>query len=317
MRKTLYWLSFSLLIVLLSGLFIFSDRKRDVPDDGFSEARNSHLKVYALDLPDSLSFAGETVPMDLYWVRESYDRELLTNVYWHSSTFLTLKRAPRYFPVIEPILKSKGIPEDFKFLALAESNFTNVVSPSGAAGFWQFLKETGQRYGLEINDEVDERYNLERATEAACDYIQQAYNRFGSWTLAAAAYNAGPENVSKPLAQQKARTYYDVLLNQETSRYLFRIMAIREISKNPVRYGFHLRKKDFYPLIPARLVKIDSSITDLADFAISQGINYKILKEFNPWLRKNTLTNRHKKVYFIKIPDNQYLFYSRLLESKQ
>jgi membrane-bound lytic murein transglycosylase D len=317
MKRSLSWILFTLLIIMLVGFFIYSDKYRGISEEEFNEGRNSHLKVFALDLPDSLLFAGEKVPMDLFWVREAYDRELLTNVYWHSSTFLMLKRTPRYFPVIEPILKKYGIPDDFKYLALAESNFSNAVSPAGAAGFWQFLKETGQKYGLEINEEIDERYNLEKSTQAACKYLNEAYVRFGSWTLAAAAYNAGMENVSKPLAVQKSSSFYETLLNQETSRYIFRILAIREVYLDPPKYGFHLRNKDFYPAIPSQNIQVDTTISDLASFALTKGINYKILKEFNPWLRKNTLTIRSDKVYTLKIPEPQSIFYSKLREEQK
>ncbi|MCX6270401.1 MAG: transglycosylase SLT domain-containing protein [Bacteroidetes bacterium] len=306
------WLFITLFLLVIAALFIYSDKKRSITEEEFKAARNSQLQVFSLDIPDNLTFAGEKVPMDIFWVREAYDRELLTNVYWHSSTFLMLKRTNRYLPVIEPILKKNEIPDDFKYLALAESNFSNTVSPAGASGFWQFLKETGERYGLEINEEVDERYNLAKSTEAACRYFRDAYNRFGSWTLAAAAYNAGIENVTKPMTQQRSTDFYSTLLNQETTRYLFRIMAMREVFLNPEQYGFHFRKKDLYPVIPVTEVIIDSTLTNLASFAIDRGLNYKILKEFNPWLRKNNLTNKQKKTYILLIPDPQNIYYSKL-----
>lgn len=313
MKRSLSWILFSLIILLVAGLFIFSRQKREISEAEFNDARSGQMKAFALDLPDSVSFAGEQVPMDVFWVREAYDRELLTNVYWHSNTFLMLKRTTRYFPVIEPILKRYGIPGDFKYLALAESNFSTTISPAGASGFWQFMKETGQKYGLEINEEIDERYNLEKSTEAACRYFLDAHQRFGSWTLAAAAYNAGMENISKPLSTQKVNNFYEVLLNQETTRYIFRILAIRDVYLSPVKYGFHLRKKDFYPPIPLKDVVVDTTLADLASFALSKGINYKILKEFNPWLRKNSLTRKANRSYTIKVPDPQFILYSKLL----
>ncbi|MHC1707041.1 MAG: lytic transglycosylase domain-containing protein [Bacteroidales bacterium] len=312
MNKKVKWLLIPVITLCISALFIFSGQKKEISDEEYSIARSNQIKVYALDLPDKLTFAGEEVPMDVFWVREAYDREILTNTYWHSSTFLMLKRTTRYFPVIEPILKKNGIPDDFKYLALAESNFTNSVSPAGATGFWQFLKGTGKEYGLEVTEEVDERYHLEKATEAACKYFLEAYRKFGNWTLAAAAYNAGMDNIAKPAAMQKGTSYYELLLNQETTRYIFRILAIREICSDPENYGFYLRDKDYYPPVPLNDLVIDTSIHDLATFALSKGINYKILKEFNPWLRKNTLLKKAHKSYTIKIPDPENIFYSKI-----
>ncbi len=313
MKRTLIIIGLSLTLGSLAFLLICSAPHPQPDDKTYQEARQSHMKAYAVDIPGKADFAGETVPLDLYWVREALDRELLTNVYWHSSTLLMLKRANRHFPFIEPLLRAKGIPDDFKYLALAESAFTHTVSPAGASGYWQFMKETAKKHGLEVTEEVDERYHLEKATLAACAYLKEAYSRFGSWTLAAAAYNAGPENIAKPIDIQKGTNFYELLLNQETSRYVFRVLAIKEIHRQPEMYGFHLRQADLYPPIPTTGLLIDSSITDLAAFAKSRGLNYKLLKEFNPWLRKNSLTIKAHKRYTLDLPDPERLFYSKLL----
>jgi len=317
MKKLFIYIITSLLIISLGGFFIYSKWKSGISDKEYNDAVSRGIKAYALDLPQQMSFAGEAVPMDLFWVREAIDREMLTNVYWHSSTLLLLKRAHRYLPQIEPILKKNGVPDDIKFMAIIESNLTTVVSPAGAAGFWQFIKETGQRYGLEINDEVDERYNVEKSTTAACAYLKEGYSRYNNWTLAAASYNAGFENISKPLTTQGSMSFYETMLNPETSRYIFRILAIKEVFSEPMKYGFVYRAKDLYPNIPIKEVKIDSSIINLADFARKQGINYKILKEFNPWLRKNTLTNKTHKTYTLLIPDKEDIYYSKLWKSPE
>ncbi|MBT8256388.1 MAG: lytic transglycosylase domain-containing protein [Bacteroidia bacterium] len=265
--------------------------------------------VYALDLPSEMDFAGERVPLENPDIRERMDRELLVNTYWQSNGLLIFKRANKYFPIIEPLLKQHGLPDDFKYLAIAESALENNRSPAGAAGFWHFLKGTGREYGLEINDYVDERYNLELATKVAADYLKASKERFGSWTLAAAAYNAGNAGISRQLEKQKVGDYYDVLLNSETSRYVFRILAFKEILSNPKKYGFNFRQKDLYTQIPSYKVKVDTAVTDFADFARLFGINYKILKLHNPWLRDNYLKNASGKEYYIEIPEKGYYDY--------
>lgn len=265
--------------------------------------------VYALDLPSEMDFAGERVPLENPDIRERMDRELLVNTYWQSNGLLIFKRANKFFPIIEPLLKQHGLPDDFKYLAIAESALENNRSPAGAAGFWHFLKGTGREYGLEINDYVDERYNLELATKVAADYLKASKERFGSWTLAAAAYNAGNAGISRQLEKQKVGDYYDVLLNSETSRYVFRILAFKEILSNPKKYGFNFRQKDLYTQIPSYKVKVDTAVTDFADFARLFGINYKILKLHNPWLRDNYLKNASGKEYYIEIPEKGYYDY--------
>lgn len=277
---------------------------QDAPTDENLEVKIvNDYNIYALPLPDEMSFAGEAVPLDDPDIRERMDRELLVNTYWQSNGLLIMKRAKRYFPVIEPLLKKYGLPDDFKYLAVAESALQNNRSPAGAAGFWHFLKSTGREYGLEINDYVDERYNLELSTKVAAEYLKKSKERFGSWTLAAAAYNAGNAGISKQQKRQDAfGSYYDLLLNDETSRYLFRILAFKEIMSNPKKYGFNFRDQDLYQPIPTYEVVIDSAITDMPAFAKKFNINYKILKLHNPWLRDTYLKNASRKKYTITIP---------------
>lgn len=296
--KFLKYLLIAIVPVLVLMLFILSTSTDRI--NRWQEFTDNY-RIYALDIPEKLSFANEQLPLTILDVRERLDRELLVNTYWQSQTLFLIKRKERWFPVIEPILKANNIPDDFKYLALAESGLTNVVSPSGAAGFWQFLEATGTQYGLEINSEVDERYHLEKATVAACAYLKEAYAIFKNWSLVAASYNMGIDGIKRQMEKQGASDYYDLLLVEETARYVFRIVALKEICSNPLHYGFHLRKRDLYPPYTFKLVTVDTPITDLPNFALSQGINYKELKLLNPWLRTPTLTNKSKKKYTIKI----------------
>ncbi|NRA91657.1 MAG: lytic transglycosylase domain-containing protein [Psychroserpens sp.] len=303
------------LIGLLSvaALFIFAVKKapNTTPDPSSTKTEMSSrpvkdYNVYALSVPQDLNFAGERVPLDNPDILERMDRELLVNTYWQSNGLLMFKRAAKYFPIIEPILEKNGIPDDFKYLAVIESGLTNAVSPAGARGVWQIMKTTGKENGLEINANVDERYHLEMATEVACTYLRNAKERFGSWTLAAAAYNAGNAGVSKRLSDQGVSNYYDLLLGEETGRYLFRIVAVKEILSNPVKYGFNFEEKDLYSAVPTYTVKVDTAVTSFSNFAKGFGINYKILKLHNPWLREGHLNNKSRKEYEIKIPEKGY-----------
>ncbi|EAP86930.1 lytic transglycosylase domain-containing protein [Croceibacter atlanticus] len=262
--------------------------------------------VYALPLPDNLNFAGEPVPVQNPDIKERMDRELLVNTYWQSNGLLLFKRANKYFPIIEPILKEEGVPEDLKYLAVIESGLTQAVSPARATGFWQILKETGKEYGLEVNDNVDERYHIEKSTRAACKYLKASKERFGSWTLAAAAYNAGNYGVSREMERQNVNGYYDLLLGEETGRYVFRILALKEILSNPGKYGFNFQEKDLYTEVPTYKVSVDTAVSDFTKFAEGFGINYKILKIHNPWLREKHLNNSSRKKYSIDIPEEGY-----------
>jgi len=263
-------------------------------------------QISAIEIPKDLNFAGEPVPQEDPEIMERVDREFLVNTYWQSNALLLMKRANKYFPIIEPILKKNGIPDDFKYLAVAESGLENVVSPAGATGFWQIMKGTGREYGLEVNDNVDERYHIEKATQVACDYLNKWKDRFGSWTLTAAAYNAGPAGIQKYMGIQQVDDYYDLLLGQETGRYVFRILAIKEIISNRDKYGFQLEEEDMYEKVPTFKVEVDSVVTNWADFAELYEINYTVLKRHNPWLRKPHLNNASRKKYTIEIPNKGY-----------
>ncbi|MEI7802096.1 MAG: lytic transglycosylase domain-containing protein [Bacteroidota bacterium] len=261
-------------------------------------------KTYPVKIPDSLDFSGESVPLYDFDVVERLDKELIVNTYWQSRTLLILKEMKQIGSILRPILKSNGLPDDFIYLAVAESGLQNdVVSPSGATGVWQFVANTGRNYGLQIDDYVDERLNYEKATAAACKYLKESKARFGSWTLAAASYNLGQEGLDRSIKNQKVRSYYDLYLNNETSRYIFRILALKEVMKNPQLYGFHVSTTDLYPSLKYHTVTVDTSINNLTEFAVSEGTTYKYLKVFNPWMINTSLPNKDKKIYSIKIPD--------------
>jgi membrane-bound lytic murein transglycosylase D len=259
-------------------------------------------KIKALKLPKGLNLAGERVPVEINDVKERMERELLVNTYWQSNGILLLKRVNRYFPILEPLLAKYNLPDDFKFLALAESGFTDETSSAGAAGIWHFMRTTGKEYGLEINENVDERYNIEKSTKVAAEYLIKAKEKLGSWTLAAAAYNAGNRGVSRRLEAQEVNNYYDVKLPDETERYIFRILALKEIITNPKKYGFIFDKEDLYTRKETRLVKVDTAISNLTLFAKEFGMNYKELKIHNPWLRQHKLNNKSRRLYEVKIP---------------
>lgn len=259
-------------------------------------------KIKALKLPPNLNLAGERVPLEQADIKERMDRELLVNTYWQSNGLLLIKRANKYFPILEPLLKKYGLPDDFKYLCVAESALIDETSSAGAAGFWHFMKGTGKEFGLEINKNVDERYDIEKSTKVAADYLKKSYERFGSWTLAAAAYNAGNARVSRSLKAQGVTSYYDALLPDETERYVLRIIALKEVLSNPKKYGFIFDENDLYTLQKTRTVKVDTIITNIALFAKKFDTNYKELKLHNPWLRQNKLNNKSRKMYEIKIP---------------
>lgn len=291
------------LLWLIISLFSFSDKKTESQvDKKYLQEFYDRYAVYAIQLPDNLSFATEKVPLEYFDVYENLDKEFLVNTYWHSQIFLFIKRAYRYFPIIEPILKENDVPDDFKYLCVAESGLSNAVSPAGASGFWQFMKSTAIKYGLEVNDEIDERYNLEKSTKAACSYLKDCYKNYKNWTLVAASYNAGMGGIDNQVKKQKVSSYYDLMLNEETSRYVYRIIAIKTIMDNPLSYGIHFRKRDLYPPILTEKLPVDTSISDLASFAIAKDLNYKMLKYFNPWLRQNSITITQSKTYTLTIP---------------
>jgi hypothetical protein len=288
-------------VVCILPLTACSNSSRQLPD-----SVGTHLFT-PVELPEKLEFAGEKVPLEYYDVRENLDRELLSTVYFHSQTIRYIKNAPRYFSIIEPILKSNGIPEDFKYLSVAESGFdVRAVSPAKAVGLWQLLESAAKENGLEINAEIDERYHIEKSTEAACRILKSAYQKYGSWSLVAASYNGGRAGLDQKIAAQKVKNYYDLLFVEETTRYVFRILALKLVMENPEEYGFKIEKKDLYPIVETEKLEVKGPITDLAAFAIGKGITYKTLKMFNPWLRETFLKNAARKTYTLKIPEKDF-----------
>ena len=268
------------------------------------EDLNIRSKTVTVEIPDSLSFAGESIPMAILDVQERLDRELHINTYWHNNSIFIMKRANRWLPQIEEILAEEGVPDDFKYLAVIESGLLNVTSPAQAVGFWQFLKPTAKELGLEVTREVDERYHPLKSTRAACAYLKQAHRKFGSWTLAAASYNMGISGLERRLQEQRVHTYFDLLLNEETSRYVFRILAAKELLTHPDAYGFDVPERHLYQQEELFEVEVTESIDDLVQFALDHSINYKILKKHNPWLRRKSLTVDKGKRYVITIPAN-------------
>ena len=297
----------SIIAIVLSSLaiageiFIFATQKED-SEAVQQKAIMTNYRVYAPVIPDTMTFAGERVPLEKYYVREGLDNELIINMYKQSSTLLYFKRANRYFPVIEPILKQNNIPEDFKYLCVIESGLTNATSPAKAQGFWQFIPSTGSKYGLTVNDEIDMRNNLEASTEAACKYLRSLYNRFHSWTAAAAAYNCGENGLSRRMETQDVSSYYDVRLNTETSRYVYRILAVKLIMQHPQQFGYNLRHCDLYPTIQTRTATLSGQNVDLYKFAKSNGTTYKMLRDLNPWIQTDNLKNKANKSYTVALP---------------
>ena len=298
MKKPLRLLSL-LSILIVTFLFINGINKSD------TDPKTSTYKTYkikALKLPLNLNLAGERVPLEIPDVKERMDRELLVNTYWQSNGLLLIKRANKYFPILEPLLRKYDLPDDFKYLALAESAFIDETSSVGAAGMWHFMRTTGKEFGLEINKNVDERYNIEKSTRVAAEYLKKSRKRFGSWTLAAAAYNAGNYGVSKRIKEQNVDNYYDALLPDETERYVFRIIALKEVISNPRKYGFVFESEDLYTLPKTKTIQVDTAISNITNFAKKYGLNYKEFKILNPWLRENKLNNKSRKLYQIKVP---------------
>ncbi len=270
------------------------------PTPPLSMARDS---IRLFDLPKEVTFAGEKVPLEEQDVLERLEREIYVNAYWESNMILLMKRSGKYFEEIDRIFTEAGVPTDFKYLALAESGLMNVVSPAGARGFWQFMEATAKEYGLEVSQDVDERYHFEKSTRAAVRYLKKAHAKFGDWTAVAASYNMGQSGFSRRQEEQLNRNYYDLYLNEETSRYLFRILAFKLIFENPGEFGFHLKEKDYYQNPEFRTIQVESDIKDLAAWAKSQGSTYKHLKLYNPWLRDRNLNVKRGKVYQIALPE--------------
>lgn len=311
--KTLKILLMSIGLIAVCALCI--QAVQEAPENLEQEGKDNHQQndkvtkdynIYALPMPEDLDFAGEPVPLEDPDIYERMDRELLVNTYWQSNALLLIKRANKYFPIIEPILEQYGVPDDFKYVAVIESSLTQAVSPARATGFWQIMEATGKEYGLEINSNVDERYHIEKSTHVAAQYFLKSRKKFGSWTMAAAAYNAGDRGMSRQQDRQDEEDYYDLLLGEETGRYVFRILALKEIMKDPKKYGFNYSEEDLYQPIPTYQVKVNEPVSDFAVFAQDLGINYKILKLHNPWLREAHLNNSSRREYLIDIPEKGY-----------
>lgn len=261
-------------------------------------------------VPGKITFAGQEIDLLRYDHRERMDRELMSFTYMHSTTMLTVKRANRYFPIIEPILKSNGVPDDFKYLAVIESNLNPIAkSPAGAAGLWQFMPTTGREFGLEVNNNVDERYHIEKETKAACKYLKEAYKKYGNWLCVAAAYNAGQGRISTQLQKQMVSQAVDLWLVEETSRYMFRLLAAKAVVSNPQQYGFLLKREHLYPPIPYKETTVTTGIENLAAFARDKAITFALLKDANPWLRDSSLMNKSGKTYILKIPTQAGIYY--------
>jgi membrane-bound lytic murein transglycosylase D len=288
---------------LFAGLFIITQLSfENVGSD--IKAQTAETKWYAPSVPDKIDFAGEEVPLNKWDIRERLDRELLFNYYWQNNVLFILKLSNRYFPVIEERLKANGVPTDFKYLCIAESNLlANATSKVGAVGFWQFMPDTAPAYNLEVNNQIDTRRDIIPSTDAACKYLKNAYNKFGSWTAAAASYNCGQGGFAKQASLQKTMNYYELLLPEETNRYIFRILAFKHLVENAKEFGFELDKKELYEPIKTRKLIVTSSINDLVQFAFDNKTNYKTLKLLNPWLRSNSLPVKVGRTYEILLPE--------------
>lgn len=291
----------SLSVCLLSVTAIAENTENSTQTESLSN--DTPQQVHSLHIPEKIKFAGKNVSLKRHDIRERFDREMLAFTYMHSTTFLLIKRANLYFPIIEPILEENNIPDDFKYLAVVESYLNpRSYSPAKAAGIWQFMPETAREYGLEVNAQVDERYHLEKATVAACKYLRNSYNSYNDWPTTAAAYNAGNGRIKTELEKQRADDYFDMYLNEETSRYVFRIFAAKEMLSDPKKYGFLLKKKDFYHTVRTKEVTVNTAIEDWAEWAEKQGTTYVQLKYYNLWIRDTKLDNKDKKTYKVKIP---------------
>jgi len=313
MRKIYRYLLISVCVFVVIGI-CFSLVSLKSGEEFAKQQTETLAFINSVSIPESVEFCGKKISLDRYDMHERYDREINGFTYLHSSTMLLIKRANRYFPIIEPILKKYNIPDDFKYLAVIESNLSlRAISPAKAVGLWQFMPETAKKFGLEVNEQVDERYHIEKSTEAACQYLNQAYSKYGDWASVAASYNAGMGKISSELNNQMVSTAFDLLLVEETSRYVFRIIAIKEIFKNPYKYGFVLKKEDLYPVIRTKKVEISSNIPDLAMFAKEHNISFHQLKDFNIWLRGRDLSisPKNPKIYTIDIPIIEDLYYSK------
>ena len=275
---------------------------------------NNNFYVFDLNIPANLEFCGEKIPSNDFDIKKDLEREFFNSAYWKNNSLALFQKAQRWFPYIEPILKQEGVPDDFKYLCVIESHLSNASSPAGAAGFWQLVPMSARNYGLEVNSEVDERYHVEKATHAACGHIKDAYEAFNNWTLAAAAYNRGIGGIQSAMAKQKTDNYYELLLNRETGSFVYRILAYKTLFSSPGHFGIKKKKLSYYPKIPFKIFKVDSSIKSLSLFAKQIGCTAGLIRLYNPWLLTDELNNPAKKVYEIRIPKNLEADYSGYLK---
>jgi membrane-bound lytic murein transglycosylase D len=302
--KIVLFLAVFLLFYFLEITFLKSPHRSDVAYE------NNNFKVFGLNIPSNLRFCDEPVPVDNFEIRTNLEGEFFTNKYWKSNSAILFNKVAKWFPYIEPILEQEGVPDDIKYVAVIESHLSNQVSPAGAVGFWQLMPSAARNYGLIVNDEVDERLDVEKATHAACKFFKEAHKRFNNWTLSAAAYNLGMGGIERAVRNQKVNNYYDLLLNQETGEFVYRLMAYKTLLANPIHYGIKRKKITYYSRIPVTTITVDSSITDLAYLAKYLKCNKTQIKLLNPWLVKGTLTNPDRQVYKLKIPQNLKKDYS-------
>ncbi|MCW3078329.1 MAG: Murein transglycosylase [Bacteroidetes bacterium] len=302
----------------LAGYFVLKIYLYAPSEDSVAYS-NNNFYVLGLNIPSTLDFCGEKIPSNNYEIKKHLDREFFNKSYWKSNSAVLFAKAQKWFPYIEPILKKEGVPDDFKYVAVIESHLSNIVSPAGAAGFWQLVPGSARNYNLEVNEYVDERYHVEKATRAACRLFKEAHSNFNNWTLSAAAYNLGIGGIQAALKKQNTSNYYDLLLNKETGSFVYRILAYKTLFASPQHFGIKKKKWNYYPLIPFKVYKVDSSITNLSAFAKHIGCNKATVKFFNPWLLQDVLPNPEKKVYEIRVPKNltaDYSSYIRDLEGE-
>jgi hypothetical protein len=289
---------------LLVKIYVYPPSENDV------SYTNRNFSVLGLNIPANLDFCGERIPSNDFKIRKDLEREFYNNAYWKAHSLVLFHKAQRWFPYIEPILREENVPDDFKYLAVIESHLSNATSPAGAAGFWQLVPFSARNYGLEVNENVDERFNLEKATRAACAHLREAHAIFNNWTLAAAAYNRGIGGIQKALEGQKADNYFDLLLNPETGSFVYRILAYKTLLSSPAHFGIKDKKWKYFPKIPFTVYTVDSTINDLATFAKKIGCSKITLKVFNPWLISNKLPNASHQLYHIKIPKDKTADYT-------
>lgn len=307
-RNIIYILS---AIIVVSAITIMSLSNNDT--EKVDQQRPQVLSMTAsVNVPDEMTFAGEKIVFDRYDLRERMDRELNSFTYFHSTTLLLFKRANRIFPIIEPILKQQGVPNDIKYIAVIESSLDHrAISPARAVGLWQFMSGTAPGFRLEVSSEVDERYHIEKSTAAACRYLKDAYQKYASWSAAALSYNGGHARITNEFSNQQTNKALDLWLVEETTRYYFRMLAIKTIFENPAQYGFIIRADQLYKPLEFKEVSVSSSIPNLVSFAKEHGLTYAQLKDFNSWLRSDKLTNKSGKTYTILIPTRESLFYRK------